>query len=87
MNFWVTQYWRHLVRPQSLSTTQRKRLPVPSKCKHYGEVNAQNRADELPEVEMAIALNRRGGSGKYWLRAPLKFGFVGHQVNNIADRG
>ncbi len=46
------------------------------------EVNAQNRADELPEVEMAIALNTgEVVAGNIGSERRSKFGFVGHQVN------
>ena len=46
------------------------------------EVNAKNRVDELPEVEMAIALNTgEVVAGNIGSERRSKYGFVGHQVN------
>jgi len=46
------------------------------------EVNAENRADGLPEVEMAIALNTGWVvAGNIGSERRSKYGFVGHQVN------
>jgi len=46
------------------------------------EVNAENKADGLPEVEMAIALNTgEVVAGNIGSERRSKYGFVGHQVN------
>ena len=46
------------------------------------EVNAENEADGLPEVEMAIALNTgEVVAGNIGSERRSKYGFVGHQVN------
>ena len=46
------------------------------------EVNAANKADGLPEVEMAIALNTgEVVAGNIGSERRSKYGFVGHQVN------
>ena len=47
-----------------------------------GEINEQNRADDLPEFEMAIALNTgEVVAGNIGSERRSKYGFVGHEVN------
>ena len=46
------------------------------------EITAENKADGLPEVEMAIALNTgEVVAGNIGSERRSKYGFVGHQVN------
>ena len=46
------------------------------------DINAQNKADGLPEIEMAIALNTgEVVAGNIGSERRSKYGFVGHEVN------
>jgi class 3 adenylate cyclase len=46
------------------------------------DINTQNKADGLPEIEMAIALNTgEVVAGNIGSERRSKYGFVGHEVN------